>query len=213
MARIMTLARSYNSPVRQEQSRRTREAILEALLALMQEAAGPDEISMEAIAQKAQVQRRTVFRHFASKDELLAAFWPWLNQNIGASIAPETAQDILDGPRKTFPLFDRHEPAIRAALHSRTGREMRSGTISARRASFSGALGPVLNSLPAEKARTVEALAHLLYSASAWETLKDYGRLSGAQAGEAASWALEVILSAVSTIDASADTEQGDTRS
>lgn len=206
----MTPVRSYNSPIREEQSRKTREAILQALLALMQEAGGPDEISMEAIAQQAKVQRRTVFRHFASKDELLAAFWPWLNQNIGASIAPETTRNVIDGPRKTFPLFDRHEPAIRAALHSRTGREMRAGTIPMRRASFSDALGPVLSALPAEKARTVQALAHLLYSASAWETLKDYGGLTGVQAGEAASWALETILSATRSIDTPAGEGQGD---
>ncbi|MCF6371304.1 hypothetical protein [Rhizobium halophilum] len=95
---------------------------------------------------------------------------------------------------------------MRAALHSRTGRQMRMATVPARRESFSAALAPVLSSLPTSDARKVEALAHLLYSASAWEVLKDYGSLDGTQAGEAASWALELILFAINSSDTAADT-------
>ena len=171
----------------------------------MSEAAAPDEIGMEAIAQRAGVQRRTVFRHFATREELLVAFWPWLNAKIGASPAPHDMRDVIDGPRNAFPRFDAHEAAMRAALHSRTGREMRMDTVTGRRALFAGALAPVLTRLPPAEAQKVEALAHLLFSASAWEGLKDYGGLTGAPAGETASWALELILSAVSPGDHSAD--------
>lgn len=191
--------RSYNSPVREEKARETREAILSALYRLMSAAGTPDEISMDAVAREAGVQRRTVFRHFPAKDDLLTAFWPWLNALIGASIAPKNASEIIEGPLEAFPRFDTHEAAIRASLHSRTGREMRAGMVAGRRLSFAGALAPRLSHLSPAEAKTVEALAHLLYSASAWEVLKDYGGLTGAQAGEAASWALETILSAVAS--------------
>ena len=198
-------SRSYNSPLREEKARETREAILAALHALMSETAAPDEIGMEAIAQEAGVQRRTVFRHFATKEDLLAAFWPWLNAKIGASPTPHSVEDVVEGPRRAFPQFDAHEAAMRAALHSRTGREMRMDTVTGRRALFAGALEPVLSKLPPAEAQRVEALAHLLFSASAWEVLKDYGGLTGAQAGETASWALELILSAVSLSGSLAD--------
>ncbi|MBZ6076351.1 TetR/AcrR family transcriptional regulator [Microvirga puerhi] len=82
----MSSVRAYNSPLREEKTRETREAILAALFELMDSASAPDEISTEAIAQKAGVQRRTIFRHFATKDDLLAAFWPWLNARIGAAM-------------------------------------------------------------------------------------------------------------------------------
>ena len=201
----MTPTRSYNSPLREQKARATREMILEALRDLMERSTIPDEIGMEAIAQQAGLQRRTIFRHFATKEDLLAAFWPWLNERIGASPTPRTLRDILDGPKLAFPHFDRHEAAMRGALHSRTGREMRAGTVAGRRLLFAQALAPAISSLPAADARKVEALAHLLYSASAWEVLKDYGGLSGAQAGETASWALEVILSAVTSGGSPAD--------
>lgn len=205
----MSNARAYNSPVRDQKSQETREAILVALYDLMATDAA-DQITMEAIAQRAGVQRRTVFRHFQSKADLLTAFWPWLNQRIGTVTTPRTPGDILGGPEAAFPRFDAHEHAIRAALHSSTGREMRLATVADRRACFAAALAPVTASLPPAEARRVEALAHLLFSASAWEVLKDYGGLSGAQAGETASWALRVILSAVAPGSAFADVPSQD---
>lgn len=201
----MANVRAYNSPLREEKARETREAILAALFELIESAGAADDVSMDAIAQKAGVQRRTVFRHFATKDEMLAAFWPWLNARIGTLATPVTVNEIVDGPRQAFPRFDLHEPAIRASLHSKAGREMRAGMVAGRRAHFAQALAPAITSLPASEAWKVEALAHLLFSASAWEVLKDYGGLTGAQAGEAASWALEVILSAVTSGHSFAD--------
>ncbi|MBA4785125.1 MAG: TetR/AcrR family transcriptional regulator [Rhizobiales bacterium] len=211
----MSLTRVYNSPTRAAQFRETREAILSALFSLMESAATPDDIGMDAIAAEAGVQRRTIFRHFESKEELLRAFWPWLNARIGASIKPMTSEEISGGPRQAFPLFEAHEAAIRAALHSRTGREMRAGTIADRRRDFSAALAPALDTLSHVERQKIEALAHLLYSASAWEVLKDYGGLDGTQAGEAASWALELILSAINSGETAADATiaaKGDTR-
>jgi len=181
----------------------------------MESEENPDDIGMDAIAAAAGVQRRTIFRHFESKEELLRAFWPWLNARIGASIKPVNREDISEGPRQAFLLFDEHEAAIRAALHSRTGREMRAGTIVDRRRNFSVALAPALDTLSETERRKVEALAHLLYSASAWEVLKDYGGLDGTEAGEAASWALELILSAINSGETVADATiaaRGDTR-
>lgn len=201
----MSNVRAYNSPLRDRKAQETREAILMALYALMVEEGAPDEIAMEAIAQQAGVQRRTVFRHFPSKTDLLTAFWPWLNARIGTTVAPETLRDLLDGPKATFPKFDAHEGALRAALHSRTGRDMRQGTVPARRAGFAAALAPVTGGLSPAEARKLEALAHLLYSAPAWEVLKDYGGLTGPEAGETASWALRVILSAVAPATIVAD--------
>ncbi len=211
----MSPTRSYNSPARAAQFRETREAILAALFSLMAATDNPDDIGMEAIAAAAGVQRRTIFRHFENKEELLRAFWPWLNARIGAAIKPTTPEDISGGPRQAFPLFDAHESAIRGALHSRTGREMRAGTVADRRRDFSAALAPALETLSPKDRRKIEALAHLLYSASAWEVLKDYGGLDGTQAGEAASWAVDLILSAVSSGGTAADptiAAKGDTR-
>ena len=189
--------RRYRSPLRDEQTQQTRERILAALGGLMETAGERDEISMDMVAEAAGVERRTVFRHFESRDALFRACFQWLNTRLGAEPAPKTPAQLLASLRSAFRAFDAQEGAMRAAIHSPSGREMRIATVTARRAAFADCLAEVTAGLlPAERAR-VEALAHLLYSAPAWEVLKDYGGLTGDQAGEAAAWALEVILSAI----------------
>lgn len=201
----MTQKRAYTSPVREERAKATRDAILTALFEAMQSVETPDEIGMALIARKAGVERRTIFRHFETREKLFAAFWDWLNDNIGVSPSPRLQEDIVNGPRHAFARFDDFDAVMRAMLHTQTGREMRANTIANRQSLFAGALEEAVADLTEEERSKVVALAHLLYSASAWEVLKDYGGLTGAQAGEAASWALEVILSAVTQSNDLAD--------
>lgn len=201
----MSKTRAYNSPLREEQAKATREAILQALFELMQSAEDPENIGMDEIGRLAGVQRRTIFRHFASKEVLYANFWPWMNARMGVSPTPQTLAEVVDGPRNAFPRFEEFEPIMRAMIHTPAGREMRASSVEGRRLVFAGALASVCEKLPPEKGAKVTALAHLLYSAATWEVLKDYGGLSGAQAGETASWALEVILSAVTEGEGLAD--------
>jgi AcrR family transcriptional regulator len=189
--------RSYRSPLREEQAQTTRERILAALGQLIASAGERDDISMDAIAEAAGVERRTVFRHFESRDVLFRAYFQWLNDTLGAEVAPRTPAEMAASLRSAFRSFDAHESAMRSAIHSRPGREMRSATIPARRDAFAACLASVTSGLSASDRARVEALAHLLYSAPAWEVLKDYGGLTGSEAGEAAAWALDVILSAV----------------
>lgn len=188
--------RSYSSPLRAAQADDTRERIFAATAALLSEA-GAAEISIDQIAERATVQRRTVFRHFENREALFAAFWVWLNARLALVTEPADADELIKGPLRAFPAFDEEAGVIRASLHTPSGRAMRAQTVAARRAAFSQALSPVTRNLAAADRARIEGLAHLLYSASAWEALTDYGGLTGTQAGEAASWALRLILSAI----------------
>lgn len=194
--------RPYKSSLREEQAKATRDRILAAAVELMQ---AEEDASMDAIAKAAGVERRTVFRHFETREALLTEAFRWLNDQLGVAIAPGDPVALVEAIREGFVRMDRLEGAVRAGLHSRAGRDMRTANLPHRRAAFAASLAPVTTELPpAEKAR-IEALTHLLYSAAAWEVLKDYGGLTGAEAGQAAAWALERLLSAAASPDSSAD--------
>lgn len=194
--------RPYKSAVREEQAKATRDRILAAAVELMQTDEGA---SMDAIAKAAGVERRTVFRHFETREALLGAAFQWLNDRLGVVVAPGDPAALVQAIRDGFARMDRLEGAVRAGLHSRAGRDMRLANLPRRQAAFAASLAPVTATLsPAEKAR-IEALAHLLYSASAWEVLKDYGGLTGAEAGQTAAWALERLLSAAGSAPSDAD--------
>jgi AcrR family transcriptional regulator len=196
--------RTYSSPLRAAQAEGTRERILAALEKLLSDL--PEaEVSFDTIATEAGVERRTVFRHFETRDALFDAFWVWFNAHHGLVTTPRDQNDLIEAPRQAFARFDVTEGVIRASLHSASGRAMRQRAVPARRAAFAAVLAPATAGMPADEAARLMALAHLLYSAPAWEVMKDFGGLTGTQAGEAASWALRLILSASSRRDDTAD--------
>ena len=144
----------------------------------------------------AEIERRTVFRHFASKEALLDAFWVWINAQVTDRILPETLDELIEAPKQTFARFDEQEGIIRASLHTPSGREMRMRTIPKRREAFAAALSEVTRGLQEQDADRLVAAAHVLYSAAAWETLRDYCGLTGQQAGETVSFALRTLIEA-----------------
>jgi AcrR family transcriptional regulator/quercetin dioxygenase-like cupin family protein len=153
--------------------------------------------TLDAIAQQAGLERRTVFRHFKTKEALLQAFWVWINDRITPRTLPTSLDELIAAPKETFARFDDEEGVIRASLHTPTGRAMRMTAVPARREAFRAALREATHGAPAEDGRRLETIVHLLYSASAWETMRDYAGVSGAQAGDAASWALRILVDVV----------------
>lgn len=188
--------RTYHSPLREARALETRERILEGV-SLWMKRGTLEEFTLESVAKAAGVERRTVFRHFATREALLEAFWVWINQRVAPRPLPATLEELIEAPRQAFAAFDQQEGVIRASLHSPAGRSMRLAAVPARREAFRSALGQVTKSASAADRRRLEALAHLLYSASAWETLRDYAGIDGEEAGDAASWALSVLVASV----------------
>jgi AcrR family transcriptional regulator len=186
---------SYVSPLRKEQANETRQRILRAVSNLLK-SRSETSLSIDEVAQEAGVERRTVFRHFGNRDGLLAAFWAWLNTEASTPNWPQTEADLSTMPPTHFAGFDRLEGVIRAALHSDAGRELRLKQNADRRAGFEKATANALAGLDEREALRIRAVVQLLYSASAWQSMKDYWGLSGSEAGAASAWAIETLLAA-----------------
>jgi AcrR family transcriptional regulator len=72
------------------QSSARRDALLDAVVALVR-ARGVREVSMEAVAEHAGVSRPLVYKHFANRDELLAAAYRREASKLHAELASEVA--------------------------------------------------------------------------------------------------------------------------
>ncbi|PWS38020.1 TetR/AcrR family transcriptional regulator [Falsiroseomonas bella] len=188
--------RRYESPLRRAQAEETRRLILAAVGRLFESAPG-QVLSFDAVAAEAGVQRRTVFRHFPTKDDLLAAFWAWMNRGVALRTWPENEADLLAMPPVTFAGFDRQEGLIRAALETPAGREMRRQANPERQAAFRRSLADATRGRDPRRARQAEAVIQLLYSATAWQSLRDNWDMTGAEAGEAVAWAIGELLAAL----------------
>ncbi len=66
----MNKQRDYQSPLRQEQARRTREQILDGLIQAMARG-GLADLSIPAVAREAGVSVPTIYRYFHTKRELI----------------------------------------------------------------------------------------------------------------------------------------------
>lgn len=146
----------------------------------------------------ARIERRTVHRHFVTKEALLAAFWAWINQQLTAQPLPRRGVELLEAPRAVFAAFDEQAGIIRASLHSAAGRAMRLAGVGERRRAFRAALREASPGASAADLRRLECVAHALHSAAAWEAMRDYAGASGKEAGEAAAWALALLAEAAS---------------
>jgi AcrR family transcriptional regulator len=91
-------ARTYQSELREQQAAHTRDRILDATVRVM--ARGLADVTVPAVAREAGVSVPTVYRHFGTKRDLLAALQPHLQQRAGIDrIAPPTS---IDGLRDTL---------------------------------------------------------------------------------------------------------------
>ena len=207
-----TTRRSYVSPLREARALESRERILEGV-SLWRQRGAAGEFTLDAIAATAGIERRTVFRHFATKEALLEAFWGWINHRLAPRTLPDSLPDLVDAPRETFARFDEHEGVIRASLHTSAGRAMRLASVAARRKAFRTALAAATAGASRTDRRRLEAVAHALYSAAAWEAMRDYAGVTGAEAGDAASWALSILTEAVGGRPAARHTPTPRTRS
>jgi AcrR family transcriptional regulator len=91
--------RSYTLKKRARSRQATRDRIVEALMALHEEL-GPRNTTISAIAERAGVQRLTVYRHFPDETELLQACTSrWLEMNPPPD--PEDWSTIGDGVERT----------------------------------------------------------------------------------------------------------------
>lgn len=200
----------YDRSLRDRQADATREMILDGLRSLILE--NPDApVSFDALAARSGVNRRTIFRHFPTKEALLEAFWANVNGELGPRFWPESEADLTALPPDLFAALDSIGPIVRAAHASGAAREMRLQANDERQAAFRTALADVQANLPPDRARQLEAAVQLLFSATAWMTMKDTWNLDGRQAGEAAAWAIDALIRAARE-EAGASLEKGEKR-
>jgi len=152
------------------------------------------ELSLATVAREAGITERTVYRHFATREQLLEATWDAVNAAIGVKLFPSTAQELIDRPKTLFPAFARRGEVIRAMLASPQGRELRLRANKERQAAIRAVVKSVRPNLREPALTRLCAAVQALGSASGWATMVDYWGLDSVQAGRAASEAIAALL-------------------
>ena len=188
--------REYRSQLRSQQAEQTSNRILEATLRVM--AGGVASVSIPAVAREAGVSVPTVYRHFGTKSDLLAALYPYLARRVGMDelIAPRTIEEFRDTIGAIFDRLDAFDDLARAAVASPAAREARTITMPDRlrmSGQFVDAIAPELGK--ADRDRIARVLV-ILTTSAALRTWRDQLGASVDDATRDVEWALRSLITA-----------------
>jgi AcrR family transcriptional regulator len=191
-------ARTYGSPLRAQQAEETRERILDATGRVM--AGGLAFVSIPAVAREAGVSVPTVYRHFPTKHDLLAAIYPHAMRREGLDevVVPTSMDELRHGLRAHFERTDSLGDLARAVMASPASDEVRRLSMPRRLAAFRQ-VADSIEPKPSKADRDrIARLLVILTASSALRLWRDQLGSSVEEAADDVDWVLAVIASAVS---------------
>ncbi len=199
MSRLATRpARAYRSELREAQAEETRARILDATMRVM--ATGVAGLSVPAVAREAGVSVPTVYRHFRTKRELLAAVYPHAARRSGLdTIAdPRSLDELRPIIRAVVDRLDTLDDLSRAAMASPGASEVRHATMPTRYERIrrlTDSIEPKLRK--ADRDRITRLLVVLTASASL-RMWRDHLELSADEVADDVDWIVRAAVAAAS---------------
>lgn len=188
--------RAYASQLRAQQAEETRTRILDATLRVM--AGGIPRVSMPAVAREAGVSIPTVYRHFGTKEELLAATYPHVVRRAGLEqpIGPPSIDELRDGVRAVFERLESADTLGRAAMSSPAAEEARHATIPDRVARGRRLADSIVPKLAEPDRDRIARLLVVLITSSALRMWREHLGSSLDQAADDVDWVIRAAIAA-----------------
>ena len=192
-------ARAYHSQLREQQADATRGRILDATLRVM--ASGIASVSVPAVAREAGVSVPTIYRHFGTKRDLLAALHTHVVRRSGSDdvVVPRSLDELRDGVRAIFDRVESLDDLVRAAVASPAAEESRRITMPPRLAMarrFVDTIGPTLPDV--DRARIARLLT-ILTTSSALRAWRDHLGSSVDEAADDVDWVVCATIAAAAS--------------
>jgi AcrR family transcriptional regulator len=186
--------RRYDSPLRQQRATETRERIVEAGCAILRGSSIRDwrGLTMRAVADRAGVNERTVYRHFTNERGLRDAVMHRMEERAGIDLAALRLEDVADVADRIFASVSTHplppRPPLDPTLSEASQRQ---------RAALLRALDPHTDGWSAEERATAAAMLDVLWGVAPYERLVGDWGLDPHQAVEGITWVIGLIEAAV----------------
>jgi AcrR family transcriptional regulator len=102
----------------------TRRLILDTAVELL-ETDGMSSLTMRAVAKRANMSERTVFRYFATRDGFLDAVTVAVRERLALPPPPHSMEELRSLPRRLYEAFEAQQRLLIAGLHSEISDRMR----------------------------------------------------------------------------------------
>jgi AcrR family transcriptional regulator len=189
--------KEYSSPLRAEQAAATRDRIVDAAVALLQDG-DVSAFGMQDVADRAGVAVRTVYRAFPSKGDLIAGVLDAIRERFeaAAGLRPTTREELQASVPGAVRAIYELERQYRALFATAEGREAHRATAGERSASVERAFTDGLDGMDERQRRLVTSMLYLVTSSKSVLWLKDYAGLDVDEAVDAVAWALAALTTA-----------------
>ena len=186
---------AYNE-LRAAQARATQARILEATLKVM--ARGVASVSVPEVAREAGVSVPTVYRHFGTKRNLLAAVFPHVVRRAGIDelIPPRSIDELGRAVRDLFDRIDSAGDLARAAAASPAAEEVRRVDMPARLEMSRRLADSIVPKLTPGDRDRIARLLTILISASALRVWRDHLGSTVEEAANDIDWVIKAAVAA-----------------
>jgi AcrR family transcriptional regulator len=179
--------------LRKRQASLARTAILQALVTHL-EAGDADDVAMEDLAQEAGVSRRTLYRYFPTRSDLLAEAAEWVRDEVLQLPVEIGGEGIAASFRQAAERVAGRPELARALLRTTTGCALRGDFRRVRVEAIRDALRREVPGLTRRELERAAPVLSYLCSSSAWITIQDESGLEPRQAQAAVEWAIDALL-------------------
>ena len=199
MSELSTPRRSYHSPARQKAAAATRERIVDAGARLVREFTtwNWDELTFRAVAERAEVSERTVYRHFPTERHLHDAIMGRLEGEAGIAYEDVELDNFAEVTARLFASLGRF--AIKDSIGAPHGAAF-VGAEAKRHDALDRAV--VAPHLPDAQRRALAGLLDVLWSPPTYERLVGAWNLENTEAVDAIQWLITKVIAAVENNEA-----------
>ena len=170
----------------------TRERLLETLTEML--ADSTEEISVAAVAEKAKVSVRTVYRYFPTKEALIDAFNTYTSRRMGSPLWTFEVEKLPELAANLFRSFADNERLFRASRRTPAGQELRKRRKQDQVREIRACVERYAPNLDERKLQQFGAVIHNTFSSEAWLAMIDNWGLTQDETVEAVRWAAEAVV-------------------
>jgi len=188
--------RPYNSPARRQRVAETRERIVAAGAALVREFTtwDWDGLTFRAVAERAGISERTVYRHFPTERHLHDAVMARLEDEAGITYEDVELANVASVTARFFESL--HRFAVEETVHTPIGPAF-VGADDRRRAALLRAVGAEAPDLTEGQQRIAAGLLDVMWSPASYERMARAWKLDDETAFGAVEWVMAKVVSAI----------------
>jgi AcrR family transcriptional regulator len=146
----------------------TERVILDSALAVLADDSF-NGLTVRAVAKKAAISERTIFRYFATRESFLDATAAEFTRLLNMPPAPQSLPELIAMPRALYQSFEPHGKLIRAVMHTEIFPRMKSGSAHERWVAISRVVDREFRKAPPRARRIAAANIRFFLSANTWQ--------------------------------------------